>query len=375
MNSGIGYYICDFDAFDDSRPMTGVDKKVRSQIATMHSYGIDCRFIAGVKSSSVLRRGLGSLPGVSDGVRWPNSSDLENPSFLYIRKPFFFSREFVSFIKEAKEAYPDLKIFLEFPTYPYDKEFKGLSVKFAKLKDKKYREKMLDYVDYAIDFANNPSILGLPTLSMMNGIDMRSTTPRRPSYSPDDMNIVFAANFSPWHGADRLLYGLSEYRQAGGARTITIHLAGGGSEITRLKTLTKELDLEDVVFYDSLYPNELDELFDCCTLGVDCLGLHRRDGVGTWSSSLKSREYLAKGIPSIYAGRLDVFERYPARFSMQVPSDESPIDFNKLIAFYDKLYSGTKEEKLIAEIREYGEKYVDFRKTMANVLEHLPVDK
>ena len=65
-------------------------------------------------------------------------------------------------------------------------------------------------------------------------------------------------------------------------------------------------------------------LYDRCHFAIASLGLHRI-GIDV-ASTLKTREYLAKGMPFVYSGEVDVFRDEPAHFCMAVPADETPVD-------------------------------------------------
>lgn len=141
-----------------------------------------------------------------------------------------------------------------------------------------------------------------------------------------DKNIVFTSFFEKWHGCDLLIRGLANYYIQGGKRNIRLHLAGGGSELPNLKDLTAKVNLTDrVLFHGILDRDASSALFDSCTLAVGSLGLHR---IGlTVASTLKTREYLARGIPFLYAGEIDVPMDRKSDFFLQIDSSERPVDF------------------------------------------------
>lgn len=365
-----GYYICNFDPFESNHVLTGVDKKVISQINVLNSYDLDCGFVCCPYAGSKLRRGLGSLPFVSDGVKWPIASELKGSKYLYIRRPLYSSREFIEFLKAYKTVNPNSIILIEIPSFPYDGEFSSYEMYFALKKDRKYRRMWKLYADYIVDLSGQKTIFGMPVLPIINGIDLSKVSPRLPSRKSDhEINIIFSAFFAPWHGYDLLLRGLSDYYLAGGERKITLHLVGGGNLIDDISKLINKLNLSPhVILYGALSQVRLNEVFDQCSFAVGSLGLHRRSG-DCRDSSLKTREYLAKGIPFMYAGTVDVFEKEPVDFCFQVPSLEKPIDFNSLIRFYDDLYKNESEDSLIRRIRAYAERNVSMDKAMKNVVD------
>ncbi len=370
-----GYYLYTFDPDDPNPRYPGVTKKVYNQVACFNKNGMSCELLPCLPGS-ILRRGIGTLPGVTDGIKWPEKREIEHPSFLYIRKPAVISKEFIEFLKGVKASYADALVILELPTYPYDEEMKNPMMILGLRKDQKYRTRLKGLVDYIACIATDESVFGVPAIGFMNGIDLEAVSKRFPSgfgEQNNDVNIAFVAQFAPWHGADRLIKGLGEYYRNGGARSIILHMAGVGSQSSFLGSLVKQEDLEEyVMFHGNLQGEELDALYDGCSFAVASLGLHR---IGhELASTLKTREYLAKGMPFIYAGKIDVFESEPVDFAHQIPLDESSVDIEAMLHFHDSLYEVEPEEALISRIREYAGRTVDFSTTMKGVIEKIKAE-
>lgn len=367
-----GYYLYTFDPDDPNPRYPGVTKKVYNQVACFNKNGMNCELLPCLPGS-ILRRGIGTLPGVTDGIKWPEKREIEHPSFLYIRKPAVISKEFIEFLKGVKASFPDALVILELPTYPYDEEMKNPMMILGLRKDQKYRIRLKGLVDYIATMASDEFIFGIPTIRFINGIDLESVSKKHPFGSireSNDMNIAFVAQFAPWHGADRMIKGLAEYYQNGGERNVILHMAGEGSESAALESQVKNEGLEDhVIFYGNLHGEDLDELYDGCSFAVASLGLHR---IGhEIASTLKTREYLAKGLPFVYAGKVDVFESDPVDFAFQIPLDESGVDINAMLRFHDSLYEKESEEVLIDRIREYAQQNVDFSTTMKSAIQKI----
>ena len=88
-------------------------------------------------------------------------------------------------------------------------------------------------------------------------------------------------------------------------------------------------------------------------------------------STLKSREYLAKGLPTIATGMTDVFEGTDYRYNLCLSSDAVAVDMDEIAAFYDAVYGGRSREQVIAEIRAFAVRTVDIGITMAPVVRYL----
>lgn len=368
-----GYYLCTFDIGSQPLLRSGVEAKIAAQIKAFNDAGLECEFMECRRSSSRLRRGLGSLPAVSDGIAWPKPEELGRLSFLYIRRPLYSSKEFIDFLLSVRRANPQVKIVMEVPTFPYDEELHVPEMFFALKKEKKYRRRWVQCIDRIADFSQHETIFEVPTLSISNGVDLTAISPRKSTRQMDGaIHAIFAASFGPWHGADLLIEGLRLYYAQGGSRMVFLHLAGGGSLIGDLRDQVARCGLKDHVdICGALSRNELDSLYDKCDIAFDSLALHRRGVDCLLSSSLKSREYLAKGIPSVYAGRIDVFEKEAPDFVLGLPSVEAPIDLNRVIEFYDALRSKEDDDSLIGRIRGFAEAHVAMDVAMGHVIEYL----
>ena len=54
-----------------------------------------------------------------------------------------------------------------------------------------------------------------------------------------------------------------------------------------------------------------------------------------------------------------------------VPQDESPIDMEQIIAFYDSIYRGKDANAIATEIRNYGKSRCDMSITMQPVVDYI----
>ncbi len=364
----IGYVISGYN--DWSQKFPGGIIKVEGQLKAFRKAGFEAELVPVHADKSMLGKLKIRVPFTSDGCAW-SSVDVGRFDVLYIRRPQFVSKDFIAFLDAAKSKNPRLKILYEIPTYPYDGEQRTLAGYPLHLRERKRREGLVRYVDRIVDLSGQDMIWGIPTIQMLNGIDMDSVHPRRPSVPQSEINIICVASFAPWHAIDRLLEGMRIYYSASRqARTVHVHLLGGGTEVARLRDKAAKCGLSDCVFfYGVCDKGQMDEMYDKCTLAVASLGLHRI-GIDV-ASTLKTREYLAKGIPFVYSGGIDVFNEDPVDFCLQVPADESPLNLVDLVAFCDSLNERETEDCLIKRIRGYAEARVSVDKAMKNVIDYL----
>jgi len=285
--------------------------------------------------------------------------------FCYIRYDLC-TKTFIAMLRAIKAVCP--KVFIEIPTYPYDKEYAG-RVNGIRLKiDAHHAKKLKNYVSRIITFYKIPddSFYGIPCINVPNGFDFDEVELIREDAVPATIEIAAVSSMRIWHGYERIIEGMHRYYAGGGTRNLILHLVGDGRECGKYKALCDEYRLGDhVVFHGAMHGKELDNLLEQCTLGIDSLGRHRT-GVDVLSS-LKSREYGAKGIPFINSCKIDIVEEdFP--YMLQVPADESPVDVESVVSFFDKVYEGGSRLAVAKEVRAYIEHKSDMSAVMRQVL-------
>jgi glycosyltransferase involved in cell wall biosynthesis len=188
-----------------------------------------------------------------------------------------------------------------------------------------------------------------------NGISLKSIRSiSKKDVVGDEFHIVGLANVSRWHGYDRIIEGLKEYS---GPVRVYFHIVGDGEEIPNLKLLTSKHGLEkQVIFHGARRGQELDAIMNDYHLAAGALGIHRKKI--REAATLKSREYCARGIPFIEDSIDSDFKDFPFRHQME--GDESPIDINTLIEFFNEC-ARTDYPRLM---REYAEKNLTWDKKM-----------
>ncbi|MGB9176570.1 MAG: glycosyltransferase family 4 protein, partial [Methanoregula sp.] len=207
-----------------------------------------------------------------------------------------------------------------------------------------------------------------PHMTLGNGFDVDSVPVRQPPPgSRTDVTILCVATISYWHGIDRLIQGIAQYK---GPVNVRLHIAGTGPELSNLKKLAQDREIEDrVIFHGFTTGHDLDILYNQCHIAAGSLGMHRK-GL-TMTSELKSREYCARGIPFIIAsGDSD----FPAGFPtiLKLPSGESPIDMDQVILFASVI---SRDIDHAQKMRQYARENLDWSIKMKKLkvfLESLP---
>lgn len=287
----------------------------------------------------------------------------------YIRYDFS-DGDFISLLKLLKGCCK--KIVLELPTFPYDEENKyGIMSKLRMVVDKKYRTQLHKYLDTIVTFyGNHEKIFGVPAKIVPNGFDFDRMKLVSEDLPEDAIHIVAVSAMREWHGYERFIEGMNNYYSNGeeNKKNIILHLVGDGREHSKYKSLVEKYRLDNhVIMEGAMFGETLDALYEKCGLGIDSLARHR-SGIDVLSS-LKSREYGAKGIPLINSCKIDIIEDdFP--YLLRVPADESPIDIESVVEFYDKCYgNGKSRHETGKEIRSYIEQKSSMKYVLSHVVE------
>ena len=271
---------------------------------------------------------------------------------------------FLSLLKRLRRVCP--KILLELPTYPYDAENQAMLLSRVKLGvDKIYRRQLHKYIDRIVTFySGQDRIFDIPVLTVPNGFDFSTMTPVTRELTDETIHIIAVSSMREWHGYERFMEGMKNYYRDGGQQEIVLHLVGNGREFGKYQAMARELG-HRVVLEGAMSGQPLDELYERCALGIDSLARHR-SGIHVLSS-LKSREYGAKGIPMINSCEIDIIgEEFP--YLLRVPADESPVDIQSVVDFYHRCFAGKSRLTVAEEIRSYIEGKSGMSQTLAPVV-------
>ena len=178
----------------------------------------------------------------------------------------------------------------------------------------------------------------------------------------DGINFLSVSNCSFWHGIDRFLYSLLQYRKNGGKEKIKFYIVGEGNETSKLKKIVEDnIELQDIViFYGFKSGEELDEIYNNSDIALGSLGIHRLKLESV--QPLKNREYCTKGLPFIIGFNDPNFKN--KEYVYEVSYDDELIDIEKLIKWYKNLEISPEE------IRKDAEKFtwdIQMKKVLDNI--------
>lgn len=378
-------------AFNDCKNVLfGVQSKIRSQCQTFEAYGYEVELIERSGTSTVLMCNDDRSTVVHQRKRFIHNyyvrSVLDKQyqirnieryvagkryDVCYIRYDFS-DPGFIHLLRLLRKLCG--KIVLELPTFPYDDENRAALLSRIKLSvDKFYRRFLKNYVDFIVTFyAGHKTIFGVPTVIIPNGFDFSALHMVQRELPRDAIHVIAVSSMREWHGYERIIEGMRLYYQEKrkDQRNIILHLVGKGREYEKYRALIEQYNLQQrIILEGTMHGRSLDELYEQCALGVDSLARHR-SGISVLSS-LKSREYGAKGIPMINSCRIDVIEDdFP--YLLRVPANETPIDMESIVAFFDRCYGAGLSRMAVAQkIRSYMETRSGMMETMKNVIDNM----
>lgn len=278
----------------------------------------------------------------------PKHIDFSKLDFLFIRYQMT-NRYFDKMLSKIKRVNPNIKIIIEFPTFPFYEELVSWGDKLNLILELESRNRLKKSVDFVTTYFGQNEIYGIPAIHIENAIDTSEIKPINTTFNPKLLNVFGVANLSKWHGFDRVIKGLSTYENNKGIKVV-FHIVGEGEELANLKELTSSLGLnESVIFYGRKSGNDLANAYNNMHIGIASLGMFRI-GHDT-GSTLKAREYCAKGLPFIIGYKDSCFdEKFEG--ALQVSNDETPIDIAEVVNFYLDTYQKNVSDEMIAFAKE-----------------------
>lgn len=260
------------------------------------------------------------------------------------------------------------KLVMEIPTYPQDADIPRKRMYRLLLSlNNRFLRRFTRYVDLIALMGKKPDgpVYGCPTVNIENGVDLERLPLRKPRQGTEGVHLLLLATIYYAQGYDRLLAGYTDETKR---LPLFFHLVGNDFDGTA-RTLLAEAERLGVgerwTYYGPKYGEELDALFDRCDVGVGCLGMYRKgcDGLPV----LKVRDYLGRGLPTVYAGH-DGMLTTPADFLLQVPNDDTPIDLG---ALYELGRRTQGRAELPAQIRAYARAHMSWEEQMRKVFERV----
>ena len=348
---------------------SGIEKKISKQCEVMsRSIGRCERINISRNLSPILRKMLYMLPFLTP-YDYKKILKILPMQGCYIRYNKIDFRGILAIRKIHKKK---CKIVIEIPTFPYDNELTGIT-RILYYKDYISRNLLKKYVNRIVTFSDDNTIFCVPTICISNAADIESISLSNKQINTEEIQLIAVASLQFWHGYDRVIEGMGKYYQNGGLAKIIFHIVGDGDQLNYYKQLIKKYRLQDKVFlHGRKTGTALDQIYDLADIAIDSMGRHR-SGV-FYNSSLKGKEYLAKGLPVISGVKteLDSYPDFP--YYLRIPADDSILDIDSLIRFYKKIYIGVSRNEVQNQIRSFCEKNFSFQACYDKVIQFFKDD-
>lgn len=331
----------------------GVNIKVASQINQMKKAGHEVSFLQ---------------------YEWVNGQlmiDVEDDTdILYFRR-IESSVKLIKNLKRCKRKSRKLRIIMEIPTYPYKGEQGKRTAKqiINGIIGDTLLSSVVDRIALCGVEHSVKKVLGIEVIHFDNGVDFNSLSVNGESGPNDDINMICVSGCMLSHGYDRIIEGMHDYYSGGKAeRNIYFHIVGTGEQYGHYVDLAQRYGLKDkyVFFHGRCVGKQLDEIYEKCNLAIAHLATHRI-GV-SMISSLKTREYAARGIPFVTSSKIDVLNDKTGQYILFVPDDETAVRMNDIIEFYGQVYA---KQNVAADMRTAFYELCDWDYSYKTVLEYI----
>lgn len=340
------FFYANFRVYDET---IGITQKVKKQIEAFQELGYDViysgyledgvaifdntgnilvkkkYFFKNGKINHILRRYMLLL--LCKDYFLKNDVELE---FSYLRYHFFDSF-YINLLKVLKKK--SKKVIMEAHSYPvFVKKDRFNPIKIL---DEMYSKKAHKYCDYIASMTNLKTICEIPTYEIENTLNIDDFKIKEYKRVENKFIFINVAFENITHGLDRLIKGISNYYKTIYKTTsIDIELLLIGEYSNSTKKLVEDLSLsEKVKFLGKMKRDEIDTYIDEAHFAVGSMGNHRANSY--YGSALKTKEYIARGIPFVYGWEERILINFP--FAYKVPLNEEPVDIKKILEFYRKI--------------------------------------
>lgn len=215
------------------------------------------------------------------------------------------------------------------------------------------------FVSVSVELSNDDNFtkFNKKTLVLGNSIDIDQIRYHKNNTSCVE-NVVFIGTPKQiWHGIDKCIYMANKFPN------ITFHIIG--PDQAELDAFPDFQELSNIVVYGYLEADKAQHIVSKCDIGISSLALHRKEM--NEASPLKSRMYLAQGLPIITGYQDTDFEIDTLPFVLNIGNNENNVRDNiaHIKQFFDSASKYTsddiiKEARRIFDLEQKENKRLDF---------------
>jgi len=190
----------------------------------------------------------------------------------------------------------------------------------------------------------------IPNITISNGINTENIKfTQFKKFNGKVLDIIFVASyFYPWHGLDIVLTKLKKYN---GNIKINLHLIGDVSDKDNNIINSINKSNVEIILHGKLYGKDLDDLFAISTIAISTIAISTKKMEE--ACPLKTREYIARGIPFIY-GYKDTDLNGSEKFALKIDKDN--FDIEQIIDFAKRV---SNEKELSLDMRKFAKQKLD----------------
>lgn len=217
-----------------------------------------------------------------------------------------------------------------------------LHSKLTHLYNKLSRNLLLKNIDGFVSVSNELKIkfdyLNKPITVIANGIDTEQYTVHFTNNNVPVFVFIGTPN-QPWHGLDKIIKMAKYFEQ------YNFYIIG-----------TDGKDSQNIRYFGYLSQKDATKIINQCDIGIGTLSLYK-NGLQE-ASPLKTRQYLACGLPLIYAYE-DTDITTDVSFALKLENREDNIDYDKIKKFVNKVYKNIEVKN---KARKFAEDVLDYKK-------------
>lgn len=348
----------------------GIHKKIDCQRFVFEQAGYKVRYEIVDTMPSNIFENLDKVNLFSCNRQW--NKILIDASFdvVYIRFAQAVEWDLILLLKAIKNKNKNIKILFEFQTYPFSRDYYFKNRRDSYFRFLFWRSFLKYYVDRIILCCPGyDTLFGIKVIYMPNGVRYIEEKIIPGNNTRNEIHLIAVSSMMYSHGYDRLIKGMGTYYKNKRKRKVILHLVGEGEMLEEYRCLTKELGITDYVIFEGYcVGKQLEDLYLFSDIGIECFGMHR-SGL-TVSSTLKLKEMASYGLPIIGAGKTDLDHKNCMQYLLKFPEDETDIDVNAIVEFYDQVYTSDKE-KVRNHIKHVFKPYYDIQRTMQAVIDYM----
>lgn len=375
----------------DMDALSGYTEKLFGQLKAFHDAGVDVNIISLSSGPCVILTRPNKDGPIREVLRrfkpFPFNNRIQiyiaaakyilstKADLIYIRH-FLTDPFFITFLLCIKLIRRRIIILSEVPTYPYDHigEFNiGFISKILLLQDKIFRKLLRYFYNRIVSIGYSGDIFRVKTISIGNGIDADYYKINNNLHnSSSRLRIIGVGHLKDYHGYDRLIEAVKRSLSSGNQTPpIEFHIVSPTTPaLIRLRHEVDRANINShIIFHGEKVGADLDKVFEQCHLAIASLAWHRVKVER--HSNLKTREYMARGIPFLYAGTDDQLPE-EFKYACKVALDETPIGVDLLFKFAKDMLL---DENRSANMRRFAIQNMSWSVALTPVVEYLKSER